>query len=621
MFLAVMRQPHFFAFFALAWFLVLVQLMAEYWPMTAVTVHDADDALRLVQVRGFLAGQGWFDLHEARLAPPVGYDSHWSRLIDAGLASLFLVFKAFVDHTLAERLMSALWPVLWLVPTIGGAAAIAWRLMGREAAFIVLLLGVFGLPGMGRGRVKTPAPAARVEHLGEIPHHESQIMLRTCGQFRPGRIDHHNVQIALTVLAVAATVWSDRMRSTGWAAGALTGLTLAIGFEGLPLLMLCGAAFTLRYAVDRHAAPALRTYGLSLAASMIAAFLASVGPDHWAESVCDAIAINSTAAVMAAGLALAAAGAFFADERRWVRWAAGAAAAATASTVFLLLEPRCLGGPFSLMDPALRSIWLAHNSEMQSLVDLMQKGPMAGIATAAFPVVAMLALALAAQKPDLRQDFGFLVAGAAFLLALAIMLVATKIYAYAMWLGVPLVAVAALQVYRRFALTSLLARFLVGLLITPTSVTMGAMTIASAAGIDGLPGVNSSQRQACMRKGNYASLARLPAGLVVANELEWGPYLLAWTPHAVLAAPYHRLSASILTAHQVFARPPQEARAILTGIQAAYVVTCGPLGANGLGSEQDAPSLAGRLQAGDVPDWLEPIREMQGPFAVYQVKR
>ncbi len=100
-----------------------------------------------------------------------------------------------------------------------------------------------------------------------------------------------------------------------------------------------------------------------------------------------------------------------------------------------------------------------------------------------------------------------------------------------------------------------------------------------------------------------------------------GPYLLAWTPHAVLAAPYHRLSASILTAHQVFARPPQEARAILTGIQAAYVVTCGPLGANGLGSEQDAPSLAGRLQAGDVPDWLEPIREMQGPFAVYQVKR
>jgi hypothetical protein len=589
MFPAVTRQPHFVVFLGLAWLLVLVQLMAEYWPMTAVTVHDADDALRLVQVRAFLAGRGWFDLHEARLAPPLGYDSHWSRLIDAGLAGLFLVFNAFVDHALAERLMSALWPVLWLVPTIGGAAAIAWRLMGREAAFLVLLLGVFGLPGMG--------------------------------QFRPGRIDHHNVQIALTVLAVAATVWSDRMRSMGWAAGALTGLTLAIGFEGLPLLVLCGAAFTLRYVVGRHAAPALRAYGLSLAAGMLAAFLVSVGPEHWTESVCDAIAINSTAAVIAGGLALAAAASYFADERPWMRWAAGAAAAAAAVTVFALLEPRCLGGPFALMDPALQSIWLAHNSEMQSLVDLMAKDPMVGIATAAFPVVAVLALALAAQRPELRRDFGFLVASGAFLLASVIMLVAIKIYAYAMWLGVPLVAVAALHVSSRLALESLVARFLMGLLITPTTVTIGAMTIASAAGIDGVPGVNSPERQACMRKDNYASLARLPAGLLVANELEWGPYLLAWTPHAVLAAPYHRLSASILTAHQVFARPPQEARAILTGIQAAYVVTCGPLGAIRRGREKAAATLAARLEAGDVPDWLESVGEMQGPFAVYRVKR
>src|SRR6266545_2850430 len=41
---------------------------------------------------------------------------------------------------------------------------------------------------LGRGRVKTPAPAARVEHLGEIPHHESQIMLRTCGSKPSWRI-------------------------------------------------------------------------------------------------------------------------------------------------------------------------------------------------------------------------------------------------------------------------------------------------------------------------------------------------------------------------------------------------------------------------------------------------
>jgi hypothetical protein len=574
---------------ALAWLLVLVQLMVEYWPMTAASMHDADDALRLVQVRSFLAGQGWFDLHEVRVNPPIGYESHWSRLIDAGLAGLFVIFNLFVPHALAERLMAALWPVLWLIPTIGGVVAIAWRLAGREAAFVVLLLAVFGMPGMG--------------------------------QFRPGRIDHHNVQIALAVVAVAATVWSDRVRWAAAAAGAATGLALAIGFEGLPLLVLCGGAFTLRYVADANAAHALRSYGLSLAAGMLAAFLVSVSPDRWTHSVCDTLAINSAAAAIAGGLALVAA-TWFADMHRWVRCAAGGVAAAAAMTVFVVFEPRCVGGPYALMDPAVRAIWLAHMSEMQSLVDLMKHGPTAGVATAAFPVLALAATLVAAQRPDLRSDFGVLVAAAAFLLAFVIMLAATKFYAYAMWLGIPLVAVAVLHLFGRLQLNSLLARFVVALLITPTTVTVGAMTIASAAGIEGLTGVTSSERQACTRKDSYATLAQLPAGLVVANQLEWGPYLLAWTPHSVLAAPYHRLSTGIATAHRIFAQPPEEARRALSDVQAAYLVVCGRLGASGIGRQQHAASLAGRMEAGEIPYWLDPMPQTLGQaFVAYRVKR
>jgi hypothetical protein len=62
--------------------------------MTAVTLPDADDAMRLVELRQFLSGgfASWFDLHEPRLGMPAGYDTHWSRLVDAGLAGLFLLF-------------------------------------------------------------------------------------------------------------------------------------------------------------------------------------------------------------------------------------------------------------------------------------------------------------------------------------------------------------------------------------------------------------------------------------------------------------------------------------------------------------------------------------------------
>ena len=47
---------------------------------------STDDAMRLVEVRDLLAGQGWFDLTQYRLSPPGGVAMHWSRLVDVPLA-------------------------------------------------------------------------------------------------------------------------------------------------------------------------------------------------------------------------------------------------------------------------------------------------------------------------------------------------------------------------------------------------------------------------------------------------------------------------------------------------------------------------------------------------------
>ena len=241
----LLRQPNFAALVALVWLLVALALLLQYWTQTAETLFDTDDAMRLAQLRDWLAGQGWFDLHQARMQPPEGYDTHWSRLIDAGLAGLLFLFGLFTDAASAERLMRAWWPLLWLLPTIAGMAAIAWRIAGREAATVALLLALVGVPAYQ--------------------------------QFTPGRIDHHNVQIALTMLAVAATVWSDRWRWGATAAGLLTGLALAIGFEAVPYLAACGAVFALRYVLDRESAGDLAPTAGALAASAIAGFFVTIG--------------------------------------------------------------------------------------------------------------------------------------------------------------------------------------------------------------------------------------------------------------------------------------------------------------------------------------------------------
>src|SRR5262249_27154175 len=150
----------------------------------------------------------------------------------------------------------------------------------------------------------------------------------------------------------------------------------------------------------------------------------------------------------------------------------------------------------------------------------------------------------------------------------------SKYYNYALWLGVPLVAVAVHQVFARLKLRSLVGRVFAALLVTPTTITFGAITVASAAGSSPSLDIHLPERQACVRGDNYAARARLPVGLMVMNELEWGPYLLAFPPHSVLAAPYHiRLDAAILASNAAFALPPALARQVLASAGVDYVVT------------------------------------------------
>jgi len=575
---------------ALAWVLAAAELLVPHWSETAVTLHDTDDAMRLVEMREFIAGQGWYDMHEARVLPPAGMDSHWSRLIDAGLADVFLLARTAFDAPMAERLTRALWPLLWLLPCIAGIAAIAWRVAGREAAVVTLLFAVLGLPAFT--------------------------------QFPPGRIDHHNVQIALAVLVVAATVWSDRSAWPAWAAGILTGLALAIGLEGVPYAALCAAAFGLRYAAEPGAAAAFARYGLAAAASAVAALMVDVAPAHWTTSVCDMIAFNSAAAVVAGGLVAALAGRFRALAGAPARWALVALAGLAAVAVYAICEPRCLAGPFAMVDPAIRPIWFDRVQEMQPLLGTLVANPLTGLWFAVYPVVALAGLVVLAAGPAgraARSDPAFLTLAAALLLAIAVMLVTVKGGPYAQWLAIPAVAALAVRLWERLGLDRLVPRFLLALALAPAVVTGAALAVAAAAGRSDAEDRDAARQRACFATANYAPLAALPPGLVVA-PVDLGPFLLALTPHAVVAAPYHRAPEGILAAQEAFALPPEEARAVLRRVHADYLVTCGMRPPAGLDARARDVSLWGRLRAGEVPGWLAPVAATAGgPLVVYRV--
>src|SRR5260370_32359172 len=95
-----MREPSFGTLVGRAWLVIATDLIVRYWAGTGLTLGDTDDAMRLVQLRDFLGGQGWFDLHHPRRRPPVGYHSPSAPLIDARFAGLLRLVHYFADAAL-----------------------------------------------------------------------------------------------------------------------------------------------------------------------------------------------------------------------------------------------------------------------------------------------------------------------------------------------------------------------------------------------------------------------------------------------------------------------------------------------------------------------------------------
>ena len=563
----------------LAWALTAVVLLADRWPEMGLRLFDADDAMRLTQVRDFLAGRGWFDLHDGRVDPSIGYDTHWSRLIDLGLAGLYLAFRPFAGADLAEQLMRALWPLLWLFVAMGSVAALAWRLGGRNAALIVLVLAVCALPAF--------------QH------------------FKPGRIDHHNVQIALALAVIAAATWADRARHAAALAGALTALAIAIGLENVLFVALAGVATALR-AIAGDRAPS--QYGAALSLGAPLAFAAVVAPAQWMHPACDALAVNWLAPVVIAGAGLWAAQ-FIAGGLQ--RGLAVVCAGALALGVWLALEPRCVFGPFALADETVKLLWLDGVDETESLLSLMRSMPMTAAWLIAFPLVGVLAAIALMREQVLRRDFAFQLSAAALFLAVALTFGAVKLYSYAMWFAMPAVAVLASQLTASSVTLTFAVRAAVAVLLTPTVVTAGAITIAQAAG-GPVMRAGIADRAACSRNAAYAELARLPVGLV-ATETNYGPFVLALTPHSVVSAPYHRISRGVVAAHTILYGTPEDAWRAIARYGVTYVAICGEH--TSTGADPAAGSLWADLQAGKAPSWLEPLSRPAdaASFAIYRV--
>ncbi len=588
---------------AIAWLFVVTHFVSS-WATVGDVFNDTDDAMRLVEVRDFLAGQNWFDLHQYRLDPPAGLPMHWSRFVDLPIAILIRIGEVFVSPATAERAAMYLWPTLVLIPALLAVRRIACRLGGDWAALPALYL------------TATCSPVI--------------------GQFVPGRIDHHNVQIALTLWLLAVL-----LDPPGWARGVrlalISAVMMAVGMETLPYIVFAALAVAHRFVFTEDGRDEAVAYGVALAVAILALMAGTMPPSLWTWGACDALSANYVGLSVAGGLGLAAVAAV-APKRLAMRAVGLVVVAVLAIVAFAVPEPACLRGPFGQILPEVRAVWLDGVTEIQPWWVFFSAHPVESLVALIVPMIAAIATAFLAHDGEARRSVPFWLIVASAGLATVIGLFQIRTIIYADVLSLPLIAAAIGRAARQseargrsatvtvlvgsVLASSSLATFVVAGL-APASWTAEQTT--SDTGAEGAPPSNTApppsgagKGSACMTLSNYAGLARLEPGLVAA-EINIGPSILAATPHSVVSAPYHRMQRGILDGDRMLRSPPDAALKVMDERRVDYVVLCTASVTAASAEKTEPDSLLVRLMTGRVPGRLEEIPS-RGPIRVFRVQ-
>lgn len=566
------------------WAVVEVAIFIGQWPaITALQLSDTDDAMRMAQVRDLLAGQGWWDLMQYRVNPvDGGVLMHWSRIVDAPIAGGILLLRPFFGQPLAEQIVMALWPPLYLAALLAAAALGFRTLSDRRIAFVAPLYILFA----------------------------GYIMV----QFRPLRVDHHGWQIFLAMLILWQAL-RPASRGAGLLGGLFAAMLVAVSIEGLPMAALFAGIAALRWALNGDAANRDRLLGYmgGLAGGAILFQFATRGPAGLAGAWCDSLSAPYLAAfaVAAAGSGVAVA---LRPSRPWLRLLLLGGAAVLAALALVAVAPECARGPFASLDPIVDRYWYRRVIEGQPIwaakphnIPFLIVPSLLGFAGAG------LAWRRSASAEERRQWATILIALAG---AAALSLLVMRSVSTAHLIAVPGCAWVGLCLWSRArGFAGALPRIAGSALAAATVPLFASLAVAAPLGWvfpalqapdERRAAADTPKRQNCLDPAAIAALDRLPPATILA-PIDLGAPLIFWTPQRLVATPHHRNKEAMADTIRAFLGDPAKAEALVRGRGATLIVVCRSASDFGNYRKARADGLAARLYAGKPPAWLEPV--------------
>jgi hypothetical protein len=585
----------------LIWVIIAVSMVMTRWAAIHwLVLSDTDDNIRYVQVKDWLAGQGWYDLRQYRLDPPGGANIHWSRLVDISIAGLILFFRAFVDQGLADRLACGIAPLLPLLLLMLSLGFIGRRLAGPNGWFLAVL-----------------GPLA------------AQMAL---GMYAPMRIDHHGWQLALAVTTLAGVIDTNRVRG-GLIAGISSALSIAIGMEMIVYLAAGGALIALRWVFRPGAERRMLPYGLSLAGATSILYVLFASYANRA-MVCDALSPIWVAVFGAAGAGMVILS--IAPLRGWpVRMAAGAVVGGAVAVFFYLNWPQCLT-PYQI-SPELQRLWLANIREAKPITVQAQS---LVVPLMAVPVAGLIGLfwALWDARRDTERLWAWATVGLMMVFSTALLFWQLRAGPAAQLMAIPPAAWAAHRLVaailtgkRRVKIAAgggvaLLAAIAFAYPLYPQIVTLWQAATgtkpkpwrpSAIARTDNIKKANGR----CRTLPALAVLDQLPPATIF-TLVDLGPRLIATTHHSALAGPYHRNGATILDIHHAFDGPTRDFRAIAAKHHATYLLVCPWFPEGTIYQSRSPGGFYADLMRDKRPDWLIPVKletAMTLPYQLYRI--
>ena len=573
---------------------VIVGLWTHWSAIPALGFVDADDYLRIVQVRDLLAGQNWFDVTQYRINPMDGGGlMHWSRFVDMQIAALVLLFRPFLTPQAAEYWALAIYPLLLILPLLLLFGRILSMLGDRKQVIVGLLIAATGVTFL---------------------HY-----------FAPLRIDHHNWQLVLSVAMLWLALGEPSFRK-GLGAALVISAHLEISLEGFPYLVIFGALFAIEWLRQPAAAPRLAGFAAGLIVIPAIWVLIFRGWLHLSGTYCDAFSLPYIVGAAAAGLVV-----FFCLQFRWLgatylrRFGMLGLAGAVGAGAFLIFGQSCLNGPFGQLEPLVRTFWYERVMEGQPI--WLQMLDIAAVFVA--PTLVGLGAAIWAWwcargsgTADNWTRLLFVIFGSILLSAMVFRTTAvTQAYL------VPPFAFLAVSLWtwsraRRSALGRIFGALVTLIAVPSVDSLLAAQAMRAFAPPTqvSLP-VETAPHGGCPSSAMLAGLVRKPAALLFA-PVDIGPTILARTPHSVIATGHHRNHAAMNRVITAFLSDPEVSRPIVEQSGATWLVLCPGLPETTNIANIRSTSLAARLTQGDRFDWLVYDSSLSSPeFRVYRIQR